>query len=461
MFKCQVIRTHQTEKPVGAKRSQGHSSSYNPKSISPAQRVKEFPDECLTVSAGRLFCKACREEIGLKSTTIRLHIKSAKHCRGKESLNERMSKDKDIAQAFETYIAKENPAGETLSKETQVYRIRVVTTFLRAGVALNKLDLFRPLLEENGYRLAGRRTMSDLIPFIHEQEVSTIAQEIQGKNISIIFDGTTRMGEALAIVVRFITDDFKIQQRLVRMQFLAKSVCGDELAREIISILQVSYKVSPTFLLGAMHDRASVNNAAMGTVKIVFPQVLDIGCFSHTVDLVGDKFVTPNLDEFISAWIQLFSHSPKSKLLWVARNGKAIKTYCKTRWWSKWEVIDQAMSLFGDIEPFLVENADLAQRTRSKLLAFLQNPQQKCALMIEMAVVVDAGRVFVKSTYNMEGDGPLVLTAYENIQSAFESINVRHYPNVDAVVAQVVPPQMQNQWKDYAMTCIKPATDFF
>ena len=41
----------------------------------------------------------------------------------------------------------------------------------------------------------------------------------------------------------------------------------------------------------------------------------------------------------------------------------------------------------------------------------------------------------------MEGDGPLVLTAYENIQSAFESMNVRYYPNIDAVVAQVVPPE--------------------
>ena len=43
-------RKVKTNPPVGAKRSQGRSSlshTYNPKSVSPAQRVKEFPDEAV------------------------------------------------------------------------------------------------------------------------------------------------------------------------------------------------------------------------------------------------------------------------------------------------------------------------------------------------------------------------------------------------------------------------------
>ena len=35
--------------------------------------------------------------------------------------------------------------------------------------------------------------------------------------ISVIFDGTTRLGEALAIVVRFVDDGWKINQSLVRL----------------------------------------------------------------------------------------------------------------------------------------------------------------------------------------------------------------------------------------------------
>ena len=42
-------------------------------------------------------------------------------------------------------------------------------------------------------------------------------------------------------------------------------------------------------------------------VKIVFPSVVDVGCFSHTLDLVGDKLSTPvvfhSLDRSLSSMV--------------------------------------------------------------------------------------------------------------------------------------------------------------
>jgi hypothetical protein len=46
--------------------------------------------------------------------------------------------------------------------------------------------------------------MSDIVPFIFSQEQSLIKEEIAGKDLSVIFDGTTQLGEAMAILVRFI-----------------------------------------------------------------------------------------------------------------------------------------------------------------------------------------------------------------------------------------------------------------
>ena len=66
--------------------------------------------------------------------------------------------------------ALEHPKGESLPDDQRVYRVKVVRTFLAAGVALNKLPEFRDLLEENAFRLTDRRRMSDLVPFIHDQE---------------------------------------------------------------------------------------------------------------------------------------------------------------------------------------------------------------------------------------------------------------------------------------------------
>jgi len=84
-------------------------------------------------------------------------------------------------------------------------------------------------LKETGYRLTDRRNMHDLIPFIHKQEFERIQGEINGKDISVVFDGTTRLWEALAIVIRYIDAEWQITQRLVWLQMLVKSVTGEEL----------------------------------------------------------------------------------------------------------------------------------------------------------------------------------------------------------------------------------------
>ena len=60
--------------------------SNNPSSVSPLQRAKEFKEEKLTVSSGKLFGQACREEVSLKISIIKNHIASAKHQTGKERL---------------------------------------------------------------------------------------------------------------------------------------------------------------------------------------------------------------------------------------------------------------------------------------------------------------------------------------------------------------------------------------
>ena len=128
-------------------------------------------------------------------------------------------------------------------------------------------------------RLTERRHMSDLVPFLCSQEQGDIKAEIGEKPLSVIFDGTTRLGEALAILVRFIDDSFAIQQRLVRLQLLVKSMTGEEIARELISVISAQYGIGSNKLVSVMHDRAACNRVALRTIKVVYSSILDIGCF--------------------------------------------------------------------------------------------------------------------------------------------------------------------------------------
>ena len=58
----------------------------------------------------------------------------------------------------------------------QVFRVKVMKTFLQAGVLLNKIKEFRDLFEKIGFCLCDRRTLHDLIPFIVDEEMSLIKE---------------------------------------------------------------------------------------------------------------------------------------------------------------------------------------------------------------------------------------------------------------------------------------------
>jgi len=143
----------------------------------------------------------------------------------------------------------------------------------------------------------------------------------------------------------------------------------------VINLLSTKFGIGPNRLISAMRDRASANNVAIRTIKVVYSNVLDVGCFSHTLDLVGNYFKLPNLTEFLNSWLLLFSHSVKCKFLWQEHTGKRMATYSQTRWWSKWEIIQQILVQFGDVKSFLQKNTDIGPSTRPKLLALFDDSQ--------------------------------------------------------------------------------------
>ena len=75
------------------------------------------------------------------------------------------------------------PRGESLPEEQQVYRVKVVSSFLKAGVPLSKMDSFRDLLEENAFRLTDRCNMQDYVLFILKEEDTRIHSEIDGQQL--------------------------------------------------------------------------------------------------------------------------------------------------------------------------------------------------------------------------------------------------------------------------------------
>ena len=202
----------------------------DPKTVSPIQRIKDFPNEYLAMRNGKLFCTACREELALKKSTVKNHMSSGdKHRKAKERLAKKEARERDIVQSLQAYDKKVEPVGTNVSMGQRVYRVKVVEQLLRAEIALVKVDSLRGLLEEGALKLTHSSHLADYVPVIQGEEKKRIRSEIDGQDVAIIFDGTTRLGEALTVGFRFFSG-WKIQQRLVRISLLTKSMTGEEVA---------------------------------------------------------------------------------------------------------------------------------------------------------------------------------------------------------------------------------------
>ena len=238
---------------------------------------------------------------------------------------------------------------------------------------------------------------------------------------------------------------------------------AEELAQRLIQCLAVECVMQPNHLLAAMRDGASVNEAGLHQVIFFFPNILSVICYSHIIDIVGKHFEFSVLDTFSRCWNTLFSLSPASRLLWRTRTGIAMQLHSKTRWWSKWKVLNQVMEFFGDVEPFLRENDNLSPLCRASLLEIFDDPVTARDLDIELAATIDAGKHFVQATYFLEGDGPLVFTCYERLSTLAHAIAIESYPNTEAKARQHAGRNMAlyNQIVAQAKACINPGFRFY
>ena len=195
-------------------------------------RVQKYKEEYFCVMQGKLCCNACKEVLRKKESTIKKHIKSNKHEKAKKQLQAEKLKDQSIVKLLKANDSKTNPKGETLPQEMRVYRFDLVENCLAAGVPLAKVDSLRPFLEKYGHRITSHSHLSEMIPAVLAKEKETLKSELSGANsFSVIFDGSTRLGEALTIIVRYINGNWNLEQRLLSFQTLAKSLKNDELAK--------------------------------------------------------------------------------------------------------------------------------------------------------------------------------------------------------------------------------------
>ena len=91
------------------------------------------------------------------------------------------------------------------------------------------------------------------------------------------------------IVLRYVESDWAIKQRVCWLMFLAKSTTGEESDHQLITALPTELLITSNLVLAATKDRGSGNDVAMWSISVVYNHMMDMGCFSNTLDHVGGE----------------------------------------------------------------------------------------------------------------------------------------------------------------------------
>ena len=182
---------------------------------------------------------------------------------------------------------------------------------MEAGIGLDKVDALRALLERGGESLTTSTHLADFIPKIAAREKERVADEIKDELGCLIYDGTTRLGEALACLWRQCSKNFIIMQRLVAFRTTATHMNGQALYRLLGTILLRDLAKQPEEVIADARDSCSTNGVAERMLAILCPAMALNKCISHV--LVGYIYIpTPAatlrlLYIYISHYIYIFS----------------------------------------------------------------------------------------------------------------------------------------------------------
>ena len=255
------------------------------------------------------------------------------------------------------------------------------------------------------------------IPKIENREVELLIKEISGQRLTIIFDGTTQLGEALVILVRWIPNDFsRVEQRLIAFRTTFKHTSGAELAQLIMQVLLTTLKIVPPNVVGGARDSCSTNGVAMRAIKHLLTLMQDFMCISHTLSHTGEHVELATLQAFMTPWLSLVQNHPAAKSLWKESIGTAMVGYSTIRWCSREEVQNEIATNFGALGEFLqtLIDREIGEAHPKNMLKIYSD--QRPTLGAELALSLDL-KVIIQTVYTLEGDGLLILLARSKVNA--------------------------------------------
>ncbi|CAN0047625.1 unnamed protein product, partial [Ectocarpus sp. 6 AP-2014] len=370
--------------------------------------------------------------------------------------------------------------GDSLSDKDKLTQIKAVKGCLAAGVPLNALGnpVFRAFLAHLDVDLPSAGHLAEHIPLILEEEQAKIRDEIGDRPYALCFDATPYLCECFGVGVRFIDASGQVEQRVLRLSMLKKSMTAGDIAGEVNRIVTHEYRLDPNKCRAIIGDSCAANLLAMDALAKLFRYAIVIGCLSHTFNNIGKQLSTPELDTFLGKMHTLLSHSAGAKALFKEKVGVRAPSTPGHRWGSRFDrdyII--AMNWPGVLE--FIAAYESGDTDKSKAAKFMRdelvrirddNKTQSLILQLQLALMVDVGRSVTSATIVLEGDEPLAHKTYNIVERFRSKLEVAEdgvfstdvsLPTVAAVVAKLGASAslLEAEMQDYLGTLRQYAHD--
>ena len=293
------------------------------------------------------------------------------------------------------------------------------------------------------------------MPLLLKREKDRILLAFKGRLVCVIFDTSTRVDEIMAVIIRYVSDDFTIVQELIHLSKYSNCKNNEQIAnavhRELASYfpsLDAGSNADGSSRLGSVlafqRDRASSNEVAVKRLVENYIGSMDLKCLSHTITHCGEHIPLEYLKGFKENLCQMMNANGganKSRPYWMTVFDRSWNPPGNTRWWATFELF---VFIYENWERLLhfVNTATTNGQIEGSLILNLQeavrDPRRKEILRFEAAVIAKTCLPLIKETYTLEGDSCCSLIAYDIIQGLKDWFEV----NLDTVSFQGLPEEI-------------------
>ena len=126
------------------------------------KRIREYPGQFFQNKNGILYCDACHEELNVEASTIKRHLDSERHQKAVKARNTRVAQNLRLSKSIDDWFQLTNAQGATLTETTNLYRLKLLSTFLLVGIPINRTDVVGDFLDEYAQGSITRPVLSQL-----------------------------------------------------------------------------------------------------------------------------------------------------------------------------------------------------------------------------------------------------------------------------------------------------------